>query len=246
MIEKVVIGNIGFYLTNVLTPEECDELIKVSESHNMVPVQTKESYRKMDHTMFKDEELANKIWSRINGYLPSELTITSSNINIYGDSFCAKGNWRVFGLNPMWRCGKYNKDGLFAPHRDGHYNESLDSRSFFTFMIYLNDDYEGGNTNFLVDTLCDVTTSVSIRVKQGTAIIFPHNYLHEGNILITGTKYIFRSDIMYHSMNAKTNNIKQAYELFKQATTIEHHDPKEAVTLYRRAIKLCPSIEKYL
>ena len=67
--------------------------------------------------------------------------------------------------------------------------------SYFTFMIYLNDDYEGGQTTF---------NHVTIEPKQGTALIFQHDLEHEGKAVTQGIKYVLRTDIMYQlkiSMN---------------------------------------------
>lgn len=236
----------GFCLINLLNDTECNELITKVESLNMRPVNATENYRKMNHTMFEDKQLVNKIWTRIEKYLPSKLLIKEDNINIYGKSFCSLGEWKLIDLNSMWRCGKYNQNGLFAAHRDGFYSPTLDNRSFYTFMIYLNEDFEGGTTKFLLDDLCGVTKEVEINIKRGMAIIFPHNYLHEGTIITDGQKYILRSDVMYQKIEKPIDSQIQAYELYKLAIESESNDPKSAVSLYRQAMKICPEIEKYL
>jgi len=55
-------------------------------------------------------------------------------------------------------------------------------------MIYLNEDYEGGQTRF---------SNISIEPKTGTALIFLHSLEHEGSAVTSGVKYVLRSDIMY-------------------------------------------------
>jgi hypothetical protein len=74
-------------------------------------------------------------------------------------------------------------------HIDGSYKRSETEFSYYTFMIYLNDGYEGGETKFASGEI--------IRPKTGTALIFEHRQRHEGAALISGIKYVLRSDIMY-------------------------------------------------
>lgn len=60
--------------------------------------------------------------------------------------------------------------------------------SFSTFMIYLNNNFKGGETTFSNNIITPVT---------GMAIIFLHSLEHSGNPIIEGTKYVLRTDIMY-------------------------------------------------
>lgn len=133
--------------------------------------------RNNDRFMYIDIEKANRLWERL---MP----------------FCIKeyGNTKVFGLNEMLRIYKYTEGQLFRKHRDGSYQRNEFELSLFTFMIYLNDDFEGGKTWF---------SDFEIEPKKGTALIFNHDLLHEGMKIISGTKYVFRTDIMY-----KINDIK--------------------------------------
>jgi prolyl 4-hydroxylase len=74
-------------------------------------------------------------------------------------------------------------------HRDGSYKRNETEKSFFTFLIYLNDDFEGGETEFQ-----DLFT---IKPKTGDLLVFYHPYKHEGKLLVSGYKYALRSDVMY-------------------------------------------------
>jgi len=55
-------------------------------------------------------------------------------------------------------------------------------------MIYLNDDFEGGETKF---------DNVTIEPKTGTALCFIHEQKHEGCPVVEGLKYVLRTDVMY-------------------------------------------------
>ena len=58
----------------------------------------------------------------------------------------------------------------------------------FVFSVYLNDDFEGGETEFL-------HKSMRIQPKQGSALIFPAGYTHDhrGNPPLTGEKFFLTS-----------------------------------------------------
>ena len=68
-----------------------------------------------------------------------------------------------------------------------HYeNDNLEyaSRSM-VWMVYLNDDFDGGETEFLY-------FKRRIKPKQGTLIIWPAGYTHthRGGLVLDGTKYV--------------------------------------------------------
>ena len=82
--------------------------------------------------------------------------------------------------------------------------------SQFTYLLFLNDDYEGGRTQFLVsksDPSQPARTSeefdlVSVQTPKGAALCFPHgshpqHCLHGGESISMGTKYIIRTDILF-------------------------------------------------
>jgi hypothetical protein len=48
----------------------------------------------------------------------------------------------------MFRVYKYLPGQQFKMHRDGSYERNENEKSFYTFLIYLNDDFEGGETEF--------------------------------------------------------------------------------------------------
>ena len=76
----------------------------------------------------------------------------------------------------------------FKRHKDQSFIRNEVEASYFTFMIYLNDNYEGGETTFDAQT---------INPKQGTALIFFHDLEHEGRSVKKRTKYVLRTDIMF-------------------------------------------------
>jgi hypothetical protein len=145
--------------------------------------------------MSDDVEFSKFVWERVKGTLP--------------ETYIHQGTtWKMDDLNPRWRFCKYQKGHFFGPHTDGSYPENRDRRSFLTFMFYLNSPnegaYEGGTTNFLKfsgfqKNKKDITLKVV--PETGMAMVFLQedvDYLHEGDLLTKGTKYILRTDVMYN------------------------------------------------
>lgn len=61
-------------------------------------------------------------------------------------------------------------------------------------MLYLNEGFQGGETNFLrSDGACER----AVVPETGMALLFRHDMLHEGALLRGGVKYAMRSDVMF-------------------------------------------------
>src|SRR4029079_17676690 len=97
------------------------------------------------------------------------------------------------GLNSRLKVYKYSPNQHFRPHYDGIFMDTqTGEESRCTFLVYLNEDYVGGETQFHVHG-----DRIKIQPKEGTALIFFHHLRHEGLPLLKGEKYVLRSDIMY-------------------------------------------------
>jgi 2OG-Fe(II) oxygenase superfamily len=76
-------------------------------------------------------------------------------------------------------------------------------RSRLTFLIYLNDDFEGGCTTYFIPSQTEGVMNVqSVVPRTGCLVCFPHgdakgSLLHEGSSVVKGTKYILRTDVLY-------------------------------------------------
>ena len=179
--KKIVYNKDIFVLENFLSKEECVALIEKSEQigYEEAKVQTGantqsmlKSVRDNDRILYKDEALANQLYERALPLLSNEI-----------------GNYDRIGLNELFRFYKYSPGQRFKMHRDGSFKRNEREKSFFTFLIYLNDEFEGGATEFE-----DLFT---IQPKTGDLLVFYHPYRHEGKKIESGYKYALRSDIMY-------------------------------------------------
>ena len=69
---------------------------------------------------------------------------------------------------------------------------SVAGQRTWTFMVYLNGDFRGGQTRF-----DHWVRTINVIPCAGMALVFEHPLLHEGAPVIEGRKYVLRSDVMY-------------------------------------------------
>jgi len=162
-----------------LTPKECEDLMLFSENKGYQEAEVSlpkgakmlKGIRNNYRLLYEDINLAQKYWQKLQPYCPEKL----------------EDNYAI-GLNEQFRFYKYEPDQRFKRHIDGRFKRNEQEESRITFMIYLNDDFEGGETAF---------DSLQIRPKTGDALCFIHEQKHEGSPVTSGIKYVLRSDIMY-------------------------------------------------
>ena len=170
---------------DLLSPEECAALIERVEALGpaAAPITTAAGFvmrpdiRNNERVIFDDAELARELFARIEGVIPPRLC-----------------GMRPVGANERFRCYRYQPGQRFARHFDGHFARDAHERSLFTFMVYLNEGYEGGTTNFYSFSKDIVATP-----QRGRALLFQHHLLHEGAEVTRGVKYVLRSDVMYRA-----------------------------------------------
>ncbi|MDP4217032.1 MAG: 2OG-Fe(II) oxygenase [Bacteroidota bacterium] len=168
-----------FTIDGFWTQGECERFMARSEEIGYQPatVETEkgqkivETVRNNNRILYEDLTLAENLWQKLKPYAPVRI-----------------GNSKAVGLNELFRFYKYQAGQEFKRHRDQSFIRNEIEASYYTFMIYLNDNYEGGETKFDTQT---------VKPKQGTALIFFHDLEHEGGLVRTGIKYVLRTDIMF-------------------------------------------------
>ncbi|HEY0065447.1 MAG TPA: 2OG-Fe(II) oxygenase [Telluria sp.] len=166
-------------IENFLSAAECKRFIANGEAIGYVPSEVNlpggsrraAEIRNNDRVIFDDAALAAWLFARARPLLPA---------NIAGGT--------VHAFNERMRFYRYGPDEYFKWHRDGMFSPSSQLTSLLTFMIYLNDGFEGGDTEF--------KTGV-VKPEAGMGLIFPHHLLHLGAVITSGTKYVLRTDVMY-------------------------------------------------
>jgi hypothetical protein len=184
------IAELLFTVAGLLTPDECRRLIDRGEGFGFEPASVAmasgprmmTNVRNNDRVTFDDPDLAEGLWERARPHVPPTL-----------DGAVA------VGLNERLRFYRYDASQKFRAHRDGVVERSPTERSRLTFMVYLNADATGGQTVFYseerVGGLRQVAASIDPQV--GTGLFFAHEWWHEGAPVLSGRKYVLRTDVMY-------------------------------------------------
>jgi hypothetical protein len=215
--ERIVLpwnkSKIAFKVRNVLTPEECQALIKASESgdgyerallnigggRQIMDTDYRDSYRVMiDHP-----RLSTAIYDKTIG---NNITLK----NGLGELNNGFANIVPVELNERLRFLKYYIGQKFSMHCDGSYTRPSNhvhkgDRSYFTILIYLNKDYKGSTRLFSGHN--EGAEYYDVIPEEGMVFVHQHDILHAGMDIKSGTKYCIRSDIMcrFVKSNEKKN-----------------------------------------
>lgn len=170
-------------IDDFFTKEECDHFIDLSEKigYERATVGTESGSKVLDRirnnhrVLYNDMGLAVSLWKRLAEYAPRKI-----------------GNSVSIGLNELFRFYKYEEGQKFIKHIDESFIRNEAEASYYTFLIYLNDGYEGGETQF---------DDINIKPNRGMALIFLHSLSHEGTTIKNGIKYVLRTDIMFQLMD---------------------------------------------
>jgi hypothetical protein len=187
MHREELIGESLFLIRDFLTPEECTRSIEFSEGRGYedAPITTsgeavlRKDIRDNMRVMVDDPGLAGRLFERAKPFLPSRID-----------------GWSLHGMNERFRYYRYEAGQTFRPHYDGSYCRNAAEESQLTFMVYLNDEFTGGTTEFYHD---DEAPKASVTPKRGMALVFVHQQLHEGAAVTSGRKYVLRTDVMYRA-----------------------------------------------
>jgi hypothetical protein len=206
-----VVPNLHF-LRDVLSPSECEAIIAAGETLGFKPDApiTEEGQESsiLAHNFYWITDLAfiGKLWSRVAPFIPSEVA-----------------GKRVRGLNRRFRVYRYVPGAEYRAHIDGAWPPSgiteegkyiydfspprAKQSSLFTFLVYLNDEFEAGETTFFLPSAKEGSMNAySVKPVQGSVAMFPHGET-EGSLLHEGTgvkkegvptaKYVIRTDVLY-------------------------------------------------
>jgi len=176
-------------IENFLSPEECRELIALSERQGYEQAQVNigggrqrlnTSVRKTSRCMIDVPKAASILFDRLAPFIPQ-----------HGP----RGGWVCpVGLNERLRFLRYDPGDFFRPHSDGRFDRPDGDTSLMTVMLYLNEPEAGGDTIFLD---YDSTENSPVAPQTGLCLLFDHDLVHEGAMLKRGVKYAIRTDVMF-------------------------------------------------
>ena len=214
------------HAVNMCTDDECKQLIDIATALGYRydhPTTLKEPTGIDSCEWFVNDNIHDTIYKRVKQYLPQSM----------GSGNSSNNNNVVHSINKRWRCFRYAQNCVYRPHIDGSWpesrltkgdNEQQDSttykydtdqsgttRSYLTFLIYLNDNFTGGETRYYYNDASSSTASTTttttkmvargVTPKRGCVMVFPQGntaaLLHEGSAVTSGTKYVIRTDVLY-------------------------------------------------
>ncbi|HEX2569785.1 MAG TPA: 2OG-Fe(II) oxygenase [Polyangia bacterium] len=169
-----------FMLESALPGRICEELIHRAEARQFAPapVNTNRSLllypalHNLTRVVLEDPKLAAGLWRRLGRGVPRHW-----------------GPWRAQGLNERLRFFRYEPGQYYLWHQDSPFRRSDKEQSLLTVLIYLNDDFTGGATEF--------DGGYRVVPQRGMALVFEHGWMHQGCPVMQGRKYILRTDVMY-------------------------------------------------
>ena len=193
-------------LANFMSAAECQRFITMAETVTFEadqPMGTgKDSVLAHVFCWTATQAFVDNLWERVQEVLPAAIM-----------------NAGAMGINRRFRCYRYVPGAVYRPHIDGAWPLSgLDSAgnyvydafpsviwSKYTFLIYLNDGFSGGCTSFYAPSSeVGQLEKRGIKPSTGCALVFPHGdnipgcmpSLHEGSPVLSGTKYVIRTEIV--------------------------------------------------
>jgi hypothetical protein len=200
-------------LKDVLTSEECTQIISAAEVMGFTPdapvraLGEESSILAHNFYWIVDTSFCARLWKRVESFIPA----------VFHEK-------TVRGLNRRFRVYRYVPGAEYRAHIDGAWPpSSIDlstdkyiydaspphakQSSLFTFLIYLNDEFEGGETTFFLPSAREGSMNAyPIKPIQGSVVMFPHgetegSLLHEGTGVQQGltpsAKYVIRTDVLY-------------------------------------------------
>lgn len=177
----------GIYAAPVLSREICDRVVAAipALAWQQAHITTYERTESRQITLVKKLDTERRSCSRVylsdlqladHPHIAAYLDIVSNSVfPLIRKEFSL--NVDTFGEAEIVR---YPDGGLFIPHLDSN---KLKSYRAFTVILYLNDNFRGGETTF-------PDQNFSFRPKAGDVLIFPSHLLHGGETVSGGEKYI--------------------------------------------------------
>jgi predicted 2-oxoglutarate/Fe(II)-dependent dioxygenase YbiX len=171
----------GVFSVPLYDSASCDAIIKYARSRDWSAASVGEERNGTHRSAVKSEYRVAQSFS------PSQRSKIKREFDRKLNSLIKPFVRRVWRVNLSEHSGthivRYSPGGFYVTHADA----GLDLMNrYFTVLCYLNEDFEGGQTSF-------PSLAWRITPKTGTAVIFPSTYLHRGEPVLTGQKYILVS-----------------------------------------------------
>lgn len=173
----------------VLDAAECAGLIAAQEGARWLPATINSAGGRVVDAHVRDNltaivpdaALAETLYGRLLPHLPAQMCDQLGG---------QRRRVRPLGLYLPLRIYRYDPGHHFGLHHDQSYTDAAGHRSLLTLLVYLNDDFTGGDTTF-------PEQREIIRPRTGAALLFQHMLLHAGERVLSGHKYVLRTDVLF-------------------------------------------------
>eukprot|EP01084_Bolivina_argentea_P089699 161803_1 len=221
-------------IPNAFSEDECKQLINFSENIGYKEALVNlgfgykdkiNEFRNHQKLSIDNTKMADYIFNRIESIIPKQFD-----------------NRTFVNINERLRFLRYSPQQYFGAHYDGMYRRHNGQRSLITIIIYLNDNYNGGQFTFLHPT--NEHKTHSIKPKTGMILLFEQNELyHQGSMVLNNNqnenifKYCIRSDLMYSNKvidvsKVNNNRLHKSYEVEKQKIYFERNQSIKSSSLH--------------
>jgi hypothetical protein len=215
-------------IKDVLFVEECTQIIALTEKIGFTPDAPiradGEESSILAHNFYwiVDTAFCDKLWGRVKAFVPESIDgkkVRGLNRRFRVYRYVPGAEYRAHigklaSLNLRWMLT--DSDGAWPPSSidavtdtyiyDSSPPEAKQS-SLFTFLIYLNDEFDAGETTFFLPSTREGSMNAyPVKPIQGSVAMFPHgetegSLLHEGTGVRQGSrpsaKYVIRTDVLY-------------------------------------------------
>ncbi len=172
----------------VLSPAECDAYVERYEAGEpaVAPIILRSGVgvdpevRNNTRVMWDDAAEADGLLARVQARMQAA-----------GERFPAryKGG-ALTGANPRLRVYRYGPAERHGSHWDTEVELPGGRVTRITLVVYLNEDFVGGETEF-------PELDARVRPQRGMALVFQHRVLHRACEVERGAKYVLRTDVAY-------------------------------------------------
>jgi hypothetical protein len=160
-------------LNDLLTKTESNFLVLKSKRNQFDKARNGEKYgRYNQETYIDDQEILNLLRERL------EQKLSDSPIGFFS----------LENTTHILEFYRYFQGDSISQHQDAPVPISKSTQTTHTIVIYLNDNFKGGETYFN-------DQDIKAKVDIGSAILFDQFLNHQGNVVLEGEKYILRFGI---------------------------------------------------
>jgi len=224
-------------IPKLLNVDECTTLINECEAKGFQPSPLsggghgrtgREGARTSQFLVRDDADFANKLWKRVKNYVPDNLRgikpvpyMNLTNPETRGDEYtpvAVNEHLRFYKYDPGQYILKHDDYRMSRYRYDRENDQYYQQMTFFTLLVYLNQDFEGGQTCFwtkystpeqegpshcrFIREIEFAEADLKVSPATGNGLLQDHMVQHEGEPPkarggLSGIKYILRTDILH-------------------------------------------------